>query len=682
MHCRSTAFALSLIALVATSAGDVFAADARQFKPLDVFQLQWANNPEISPDGRSVVYERSYFDIMKDRKRSNLWIIDIASGNQRPLTSGSANDGQVAWSPDGKRLAYVSLEDGSAQIHMRWMDSGQSARITTLTEGPQGLSWSRDGKWLAYASRVPIEGKQLATMPAKPKGAEWADPVKLIDRLNYRFDGVGYIDPGYTQIFVVAADGGSPRQVTSGDYNYAENPAWTHDGKSLIVSSNRREDWEYHPFESELYRIDLDSGAFTQLTDRNGPDTHPLISPDGKQIAYLGFDDKHLGYQGNHLYLLDLSSGKSRVLTESFDFDIGNPSWDANGHGLFFSYDDKGVSKIGYANASDGKIETVASDFGGTAMGRPYAGGAMSAAAGKVAYTRGTEYRAADVAVIERGGTSRVLTNLNANLLDHKDLATVEELWTASSADSRPVEGWIVKPPHFDPAKKYPLLLEIHGGPYSNYGPRFAPEIQLYAAAGYVVLYSNPRGSTSYGQEFANLIQNAYPSKDYDDLMSLTDAVIAKGYVDNKNLFVTGGSGGGVLTAWIVGHTDRFRAAVVAKPVINWSSFALTTDLSSLIHTYWFAGYPWEHADNYAQRSPITYVGNVKTPTMLINGESDYRTPISEGEQFYQALTLRKVDTAMIRIPGASHEINRRPSNMLAQVLNTLAWFERYRGKD
>ncbi len=651
--------------------------DRPPFQPMDVFALQWANHPALSPDGRRIVYERCFFDVMKDLRRSTLWLIDTANGEQRPLTGGMANDGQAIWSPDGRRIAYVSTSDGSAQIHVRWLDGGQSAQLTQLGEAPEDLVWSPDGKWLAFAMRVPDAGKPIAELPAKPEGAEWAPAVRTIDRLIYRIDGGGYVDPGYTQLFVIAADGGTPRPVTTGRYD-AGQPAWTRDGKALIFSSNRRDGWEYEPLESELYRVDLASGEVRALSGRKGPDARPVVSPDGRLVAYLGFDDRGLGSQNEHLYVLDLASSRSRDLTPAFDRAVQAPGWDANGKGLYFAYDDRGVSHIGHVALDGGRIDTVADDFGGTAIGRPYPGGAMSVAAGRVAYTRGTAERPADVALVARGGAPRVLTDLNANLLDHRVLGSVETLWVKSSADGREIEGWVVRPPHFDPAKKYPLLLEIHGGPYENYGPRFAPETQLYAAAGFVVLYMNPRGSTSYGEAFANLIQNAYPSQDYDDLMSGVDALLAKGYVDPARLYVTGGSGGGVLTAWIVGHTGRFRAAVVAKPVINWSSFVLTSDLYPVFARYWFPGLPWEKPENYAARSPITYVGKVNTPTMLIVGEADHRTPIGEAEQFYQALKLRKVDTALVRIPEASHTINRRPSNLLAQVLNTIGWFERY----
>jgi dipeptidyl aminopeptidase/acylaminoacyl peptidase len=668
---------LAVLALVFAAAARAQSSEPSPLQPMDVFQLQWADAPAISPDGRSIVYERCWFDVMKDRKRSNLWIVDTDGRGQRPLTTGAANDGGAKWSPDGKRIAWIAAEDGKAQIFVRWIDSGETAAVTHLALAPRNLAWSPDGRWIAFAMRVPAPEAPLAQMPPPPKGAEWAAPVRVIDRLLYRVDGGGYLDPGYTQVFVVAADGGAARQVTQGKHDFLGTPAWTRDGRSLIVSSNFDEDSEYEPLESELYRVDVATGATARLTDRKGPDQNAVVSPDGKRVAWLGFDDNGKPYQASHVYVMDLAGGTPRVVTSDADLDAESLAWDGDST-LVFHYDERGTTKIGRIGANGGKVETIADDFGGTSMGRPYPGGALSVAAGRVAYTRGTTYKPADVAVVDHG-KSRVLTDLDANLLDHRALGKVEAMHVKSSADGRDVDAWIVTPPNFDPSKKYPLMLEIHGGPFANYGPRFAPETQLYAAHGYIVVYANPRGSTSYGAEFANLIENAYPGKDFDDLMSVVDAAIARGNVDTSNLFVTGGSGGGALTAWIVGHTDRFRAAVVAKPVINWYSFVLTSDFYALFSKYWFPGPPWEQQKNYMERSPITYVANVKTPTLMITGEDDHRTPSGEAEQFYQALKLRKVDTALLRIPGASHEIQTRPSNMLAQVLNTIGWFEKHR---
>ncbi len=325
----------------------------------------------------------------------------------------------------------------------------------------------------------------------------------------------------------------------------------------------------------------------------------------------------------------------------------------------------------------------IAGDVGGLDLGRPYSQGQYTVApkAGVVAFTLTSPQHPADVAVVSvRGGEARRLTDLNAGLFAHVELGALEEIHFASSYDDRPIEGVDLKPPGFDPARKYPLILEIHGGPFANYGPRFSAEDQLYAAAGYVVLYVNPRGSTSYGEEFGNLIHHDYPDHDYDDLMSGVDEVLKRGYVDSERLFVTGGSGGGVLTAWIVGHTDRFQAAVVAKPVINWYSWVLTSDLPAFGTQYWFGTLPWNDLQNYMKRSPLTYAGNVKTPTMVMTGEVDYRTPSSDAEQFYTALKLRKVPSMMVRIPDASHHITEKPSNMMAKSAYILGWFGRYGG--
>ncbi|MCK7594666.1 S9 family peptidase [Pseudomarimonas salicorniae] len=649
------------------------------FAPMDVFALQWAESPAVAPDGRSAIYQRSFFDRQKDQRRSNLWWIDLRSGEQRPLTTGDRNDAGVAWSPDGRRIAFVGSDGGRSQIFVRWLDSGATARLTQLERSPGALVWSPDGKRIAFTQRVSAQTTTLAKdMPRPPSGAKWADPVKVIDTFRFRFDGAGFIEPGYSHVFVVDAEGGAPRQVTRGDFDFSGPLSFSPDGESLYLSANPVEDADHDPIESDLYRVEVATGKLHRLTDRDGPDARPMLSPDGKSLAYVGFDDQRLGYQNSVLSVLDLASGESRALTGSLDRSIEQIGWDGD-RGLYFSYDDHGVTRIGWVARRGGKLEQVASDLGGTAMGRPYDGGSFDVASGQVLYTHSTPYRPADLAVVSRGRDPRVLTALNDTLLDGRELGRVETLEWQSSHDGRPVQGWLVYPPGYDPAKRYPLLLEIHGGPFANYGPRFAPEIQMYASKGYLVLYANPRGSTSYGAEFANLIHHNYPGQDFDDLMSGVDAVIARGIVDQDNLFVTGGSGGGTLTAWIVGHTDRFRAAVVAKPVINWYSFVLTADAYGYFSQYWFPGPPWEHAEHYLKRSPISYVGKVSTPTMLITGEADYRTPMSETEQYYQALKLRKIDTALVRIPGASHSINRRPSQMIAQVLNTSGWFEKHR---
>jgi acylaminoacyl-peptidase len=662
--------------------------DPGRLRLIDVFELEWASDPQISPDGEAIVYVRNFMDVMSDRQRSNLWIVRSDGSDHRPLTTGLGNESSPRWSPDGKRLLYASSGDGrdagsGAQLYERWMDSGQTARLTQLTSGPGGLTWSPDGRSIAFTMRVGAQHPSFVEVPDKPEGAEWAEKPVVIDKLIYRADGAGYLEDGFEQLFVLSAEGGTPRQLTDGDFDHGGRPSWTPDGEALVFSANRHEDWRYNPMDSEVYEVRVAGGEIRALTDRRGPDRSPAVSPDGRQVAYVGFDDRLQGYQVERLYVVGRDGGEPRMLAADLDRDVDSPVWAKDGKGVFFGTTDRGNGKVGYASLAGGH-QILAGDVGGTSLGRPYGSGSFSVAGdGRFAFTHSRPDHPADVAVGRKGDEVRRLTRLNDDLLAHKELGAVEEIWWKSSHDGRDVQGWIVKPPGFDAAaeagEKYPLVLEIHGGPFADYGDRFAAEIQLYAAAGYVVLYANPRGSTSYGEEFGNLIHHAYPGNDYDDLMSGVDAVIERGYVDPDNLFVTGGSGGGALTAWIVGKTGRFRAAVSAKPVINWYSFVLTSDAYNFFYKYWFPGFPWDHAEHYLARSPLSFVGNVTTPTMLLTGEADYRTPISESEQFYQALKLRKVDSMLVRIPEASHGIIRRPSNLINKVAHILGWFEKYR---
>jgi len=650
------------------------------FLNTDVFQLEIAGDPQISPDGSQVAYARRSNDIMTDRTRSNIWIVGTNGRGHRPLLSGTDSYSSPRWSPTGDRLAYISGAEGRGpELYVRWMDTGQTALLSNLPTSPGAISWSPNGSQIAFTALVKGEGTTLAKPPAKPEGAEWAPPVIVIDKLYYRADGRGYLEPGYTHLFVMPADGGTPRQVTSGEFNHGGPLAWAPDGQSIVLSSNREDDWEFNRRNTELWSVRVADGEMTQLTDRFGPDAAATYSPDGSKIAYIGYDDKKMGYHNANVYVMNVSDGSIDELTTDFDRSVGDVAWAGSSSRLYIQYDDHGKRHLATLSMS-GNIDSIVDDIGSAGVSRPYTSGGFSVADnGAYAYTAGAANRPADVAAGRRGGAPSKLTNLNDDLLAHKTLGNVEEItWTSSIGDHE-VQGWIVTPPDFDAEKDYPFVLEIHGGPFTAYGPHFSVETQLYAAAGYVVLYTNPRGSTSYGDEFANEIHHDYPGQDYDDLMSGVDAVIARGFVDEEQLFVTGGSGGGVLSAWIVGKTDRFAAAVVAKPVINWTSEALYSDIATMVPEYWFDKLPWEDPDEYWRRSPLSLVGNVTTPTMLMAGESDHRTPIPESEQYYQALKLQKIDSALVRVPESSHGIASRPSNQIAKVDNILAWFAKYR---
>lgn len=648
---------------------------------MDIFNLQYASDPQISPDGTKIVYVRRFADIMTDKRDSNLWIINTDGTENRPLTTGSYSDGSPQWSPDGTRVAYVSDREGSAQIYVRWMDSGQTAKITDLQFPPQSPAWSPDGKEIAFSSFVPGPGPKIGTLPTPPKGANWAEPPHVYDRLIYRFNGRGYLPSGFTQLFVTAADGGAPRQISSGDFPHDGAVAWTPDGQYLLESGHLSPDYEYFTYQTEMYEFSLADGTMTQLTHRKGPNNSPAISPDGKMIAYTGFDDQFQGYQVTHLYVMNRDGSNPHQLVANLDRDTEQPCWAADGTGIYFLYDDQGDTKLGFVSTDD-KMKTIAEHIG--SGGSSYSGGGSFSVShdGTFATTYGTPSDPGDIAVASLSNpTEKVITALNRELLAQKKPGDVEQFWFDSSFDKRKVEGWIIKPPDFDASKKYPMILEIHGGPFANYGDRFDIEKQIYASHGFVVLYINPRGSTSYGAEFGDLIHHAYPGNDFYDLNSAVDAVIAKGYIDAHNVFVTGGSGGGVLTCWMIDRSSRFRAAAALYPVINWYSWTLTSDIPILGSEYWFPGPPWEYPDQYMKRSVISQVGNVKTPTMLMTGEADFRTPISEAEQFYTALKLRKIEALLVRVPGEPHGVSARPSHQVAKTLYVLDWFNKHRSQ-
>lgn len=684
----SLRIAASVLALVAVPASPGLAAgnDAavagpeRSFVPNDLFKLQGVTDPQISPDGSRIVYVRSSADVMTDKEVPTLWLVDVASGQQRPLVAGKGAHSSPRWSPDGKRIAFVSSNgDSPPQLYVLWLDSGASANVTGLPDSPGNLAWSPDGRQIAYTMRVPGEDMKLGSQPEdKPEGAKWAEPLEVINRVTYRFDEAGYAKPGFDHVFVVSADGGAPRQVTFGDFDDGGPLSWSPDGKRIVFSANRHDDWERDINNSEVYSVDVGSGAITALTSRQGPDGSPQLSPDGRHIAYLGYNDVNRSYENSDLYVMNADGSGVRLLTAKLDRSIDALEWAGN-DAVYVQYDDEAKTRVARVELN-GSIKSLVEGLSpGAHYDRPYTGGSFSVSrGGRIAYTAGTVSHPADLWV-SSGGSGRRLTDLNGTWMASKVMAPVRKL-AVTAPDGRRVDAWLVTPPGLQPGQRAPLILEIHGGPNTAYAPVFATDYQLYAAHGYAVLYTNPRGSTSYGEEFANLIDRAYPGQDYDDLMAAVDAAIADGVADPDNLFVTGGSGGGVLTAWIVGKTDRFKAAATQKPVINWISEALTMDSTPFTSRYWFNKKPWEDPMEYWRRSPLSLVGNVRTPTLVVVGSEDYRTPVSEAEQYYAALQIRGVPTALVKVPGASHGgIAARPSQSAAKAAAILAWFDKYR---
>ncbi|TVZ58173.1 dipeptidyl aminopeptidase/acylaminoacyl peptidase [Flavobacteriaceae bacterium MAR_2010_105] len=647
-------------------------------QPLDVFQLEWAVDPQISPDGQQIVYRRMGFDIMKDNSKGNLWILNADGSSHRKLTSREVNESQASWSPNGDRIVFVSTTDEGSEIYMYWVSTGQIAKISQLEKSPSALTWSPNGEHLAFNMFVSEKPPVIAKLPEKPKGANWAEPARITDRLKHEADGSGYLEPGFSHIFIIPAEGGSPRQITTDNYDHNGSLSFSPDGKTIYFSANRFEDWEYRFRNSEVYRVDVSSRQITALTTQDGPDHTPKVSLDGKTIAFLGFEDRVQDHQNTELHLMNADGSNKRVISSKLDESVSEINWDKDGKGLYFMYDEKGNTKIGYITTS-GTITKLADNVGGTTIGRPYASGSYSVSTnGTIVYTQSRPEYPAEVAVIQNKKEAKLITNLNADVLSYRELGKVEEVWYKSTFDGRDIQGWIVKPPFYDASKAYPLLVENHGGPILNYGDRFTAEIQLYAADGYVVFYPNPRGSTSYGEEFGSLLKNNYPGQDYNDVMDGVDYLVEKGIADNDRLFVTGGSAGGIMTAWMIGKSNRFKAAVVVKPVMNWISKTLVADNYYGYADSRYPGQPWENFETYWKFSPISLVGNVETPTMVMVGMNDLRTPPSEAKQLYHALKLRKIETVLVEIPGSYHNIANKPSNLISKVAHTLAWLKKY----
>ena len=647
------------------------------FNYLDIYDLQYVSSPKISPDGSQIVYRRMGFDILKDKSFGNLWSINADGSNHEKLTSREASEYGAVWSPSGNKLAFISSTEQGSEIFIYWNKTKKIARISQLVGSPSNLTWSSDGNKIAFTMKVKSPPPVMVKLPNKPEGAKWAKPSRITDRLYYEADGRGYIEPGFTQIFLISAEGSGVTQLTSGEYNHLGPLSWSKDNSLIYFTSNIIKDWEYDFRNSEIYSLNSTSLEIKALTTRKGPDFKPKESPNGKFIAYLSYKDKTQAYQNTELLIMKKNGSNNQVISHNIDSSIDDFYWDSNSKGLYVSYDKFGDTKISYLKL-DGSITEIGDKLGGNTIGRPYGGGSFSISEkGKIAYTYTNYSHPAELAIIDKNRFDQI-TQLSSFMLENKNFGKVEEVWYKSSFDNRDIQGWLVYPPNYDPSNKYPFLVENHGGPISNYGARFSPEMQLFAAAGYIVFYPNPRGSTSYGEEFANLLHQNYPAEDYIDIMDGVDYCIKKGIANEDKLYVTGGSAGGLMTAWMVGKNNRFESAVVVKPVMNWISKTLTADNYFQYSDTRLPGQPWESFQEYWNFSPISLVGNIETPTMVMVGMDDLRTPPSEAKQLYHALKLRKVPTVLVEIPEASHGISSRPSNLIAKVTHILAWFKKH----
>jgi dipeptidyl aminopeptidase/acylaminoacyl peptidase len=633
--------------------------------------------PTPSPDGSQVLWVRSAVDKMKDRFESGIWLMNPDGTKQRFLVKGS----NAVWSPDGTRIAYVAEgEPGGNQIWVRYMDAeGATTQITRELKAPGNIRWSPDGKWVGFSMFVPTPSSWKIDLPAAPSGSEWTKSPRIIESLHYRADRQGWMEQGNVHLFVVPATGGTPRAITKGPWNVGARGIglpggvswdWLPDGKAVVVEGNDDPKADLQRLRSDIFRVDLATGEKRRLTDGAGFWSNPQVSPDGRLIAFLGRSNPEDTYRTSVLHTMALDGSGVTALTSSLDRDPSSIRWAADSRGLYFTAADRGTSNLYYVAPGSAPRQLTTGNHMLTQA---------SIADNGTAFAVVSTYSAPpDVVRIDlrRPNSLTRLTEVNADLLAGTRLGEVEEIWYSSTGGAK-IHGWIVKPPSFDPARKYPLIMEIHGGPHGMYNVGFSYMYQNFAANGFVVLYTNPRGSTGYGSAFGNAINKAYPGVDYDDLMAGVDTVIGRGYIDTNAMYVGGCSGGGVLSSWVISHTDRFAAAAVRCPVINWMSFAGNTDIP--LFTYnWFAKPFWEDPEPWLKQSSLMHVGKVKTPVLLMTGVLDLRTPISETEQYYNALKMRGVPVAMIRFENEWHGTSSRPSNFMRTQLYMMSWYRRW----
>jgi dipeptidyl aminopeptidase/acylaminoacyl peptidase len=682
-------FALTLSIALSLHVGTV-AQDRRPIRDTDLLDFTWVADPQIAPDGSAVAFVRVVVNRQDDTYESSIWLVPAKGGEPRPLTTGR-RDTSPRWSPDGRRLAFLRPVEGTGrgtqvQVHVLPLDGGEPRAVTSLADGVTALAWAPDGSKLAVASNVRA-GSPAPAEAGRPRPSE----ARVITRARFRADGGGYVDPRRrSRIFVVGADGGAARGLGR-DRLDDTDPVWAPDGTRVYFAAQTEIEPDYTPPRAVLMAGDPENGEVVEVTAIEGTISRLAPSPDGSRIAFIGTANtaRTRSYDQPDLFVAELGTRKVANLTERYDYDVGaglsgdqraprggsstRPLWTPDGSALLAVVTIEGRAPLVRFDARTGAA-TLLSD------GAHEVQGVTATRDGRLALLRSSQTTLTDIFVAEAPDAAPVqVTKLNEKLFSTLDLPAPEAFWI-SSFDKTRIQGWILKPPGFDASKKYPLILQIHGGPHAAYGDTFTHEFLWMAAKGYVVVYTNPRGSTSYGQHFGNVIQYRYPGDDHRDIMAALDAVIARGYVDTTRLGVTGGSGGGLLTNWALTKTSRFKAAVSQRSIADWSAWWYGADFT-LFTPRWFEGPPWRERKDFDERSPISYVDKITTPLMLVDGDEDHRTPpMAGGETMFRALKLRKVPVVMVRFPGEGHELSRSgaPWRRIDRLRHIVGWFDHW----
>jgi len=691
-----------IIAAIASTGGvfepRAFSGARRSVTEKDLFRFVWIADPQISPDGSRIAFVRVSVNPKRDRYETALWTVPVEGGEARQFTAGP-QDLSPRWSPDGKQIAFLRAVEKEekiqpAQLYLIPAGGGEAQSLTEIPRGAGSHRWSPDGKSIAFTSSASAEDMARKKAPKSEASAERQSDVRVITQAVYRFNDAGYLDPKRRRhIWSVAVPGGGePKQLTSGFFDET-NPEWSPDGKDIYFTSDRVKESYYEPPDTDIYAIPSGGGEMKKILSIDGTIGDFSFSRDGKLIAFRGTANGRpaRSYSQPDLFVADAIAGATpRNLTATYDFDVGsgltadqhppraNQSegviWDKDGRALIVVVAEQGRANLKRIDAISGKVEPL------TTGDHEIVSYAASSNAARLAVLVSSATSIGDLFVLDATtGRMTQATRFNDALFSELELSAPEEIWY-TSFDGKKIHAWIQKPPDFNPAKKYPMILEIHGGPHAAYGHTFTHEFHWMAAKGYVVLYTNPRGSSSYGQDFGNIIQYHYPGDDFKDLMAGVDDMLKRGYVDPERMGVTGGSGGGLLTNWVVTQTGRFRAAVAQRSIADWAGFWYTADFTLFTPT-WFRGAPWQAAADFAARSPITHVSKVTTPLMFIEGETDYRTPPSEGgEVMFRALKYLRKPTALVRFPDETHELSRsgKPWHRVERLQHILNWFDKY----
>ncbi len=671
-------FVVLLSVITFGAPGSAIAEDENLLGVADYLNFEQVNDAQISPNGRQVIYTRRWVDQKTDNWASALWIMDADGSRHRFLIDGS----NARWSPSGDRILFIAKGDNDKpQIFIRWMnDEGAVSQVTRIDISPSSPNWSPDGDQIAFVAIVPAKDEWDIELPKAPEGAEWTKPPRVLDRLHYRQDRVGFTEAGFMHLFVVPAQSGTARQLTEGKWNvgsrfdglyFGAGLNWMPDGSTIIFDGLNDSDGDLVYRQSHIYSIDIASKEIRQLTAVPGNWSEPVVSNDGRKIAYSGYEDSEATYEMSRIHVMDADGSNARLVAADFDRPANNLMWANNNRGFYFTAQDAGYVNVFFSNLN-GDVRSVTN--GQHSISLQSVNRATSTGVG----VRSSFYEPGDVHsfLLNGRGAPEKLTAVNSDVLSDKSLGAHEEFWYRASDGSR-AHGWIVKPPNFDPEKKYPLLMEIHGGPFGMYVGRFNFQYQVFASNGFVVLYTNPRGSTGYGEAFSQAIDHAYPSVDYLDLMGGVDAVIEQGYIDEKRMYVGGCSGGGVLSSWVIGHTDRFAAAAVRCPVTNWLSMAGTTDIPFFSFSFFQKPF-WEDPTDWLHHSTLMYVGNVKTPTAIMTGEQDRRTPMAQSEEYFAALKILGVPAKLVRFNDQYHGTGSKPSNYMRTILYMISWYNKY----